>query len=274
MKTPSSVHSTWSAGSGSGSVTSSAARMWPASDRRDERIRVNDRAAAGVDEQRAVLHLGDHLGVHQPPRRLRQRREHDDRVRALDRLREPLDRLDPGPRRPRDAPDAHAEGHQPPLDGAPDRAVADDHDAPAGELAWLPVLPAARQPRRARRAGSRSGRRGSRRPPTARPRASACRRRCRASRPPARARSPSRRRPRAPARPEGPEAGEPLGLSEPPSGPRTPPLPRRSSTSSGSPPRGKPGDEDLHPMNEPRTPSPAGPATAPDSTSRAISSAA
>ena len=34
------------------------------------------------------------------------------------------------------------------------------------------------------------------------------------------------------------------------------------------------GDEDLHPMNEPRTESPAGPATAPASSSRSISSAA
>ncbi len=34
------------------------------------------------------------------------------------------------------------------------------------------------------------------------------------------------------------------------------------------------GDDDLHPMNEPRTLASARPATAPDSTSRAISSAA
>ena len=34
------------------------------------------------------------------------------------------------------------------------------------------------------------------------------------------------------------------------------------------------GDEDLHPMNEPRTESPAGPATAPSASSRSISSGA
>ena len=62
--------------------------------------------------------------------------------------REPLDRLDARAAPTRDAPDAHAERHEPPLDGPPDRAVADDHHALAGELARLPALPVALAPRR------------------------------------------------------------------------------------------------------------------------------
>ena len=129
-------------------MTSSAARIRPAWTAATSASRVDDRAAAGVDEQRPVLHVRDHLGADEPARGVRERREDDHGVGALDRLREPLDRLDAGPRRPRDAPDAHAERREPPLDRAPDRAVADDHHPPAGELARLPALPAARPPRR------------------------------------------------------------------------------------------------------------------------------
>ena len=52
------VHSGWSSGSGSGSVTSSAARRRPRRDVVDERVGVDEGAAADVDDEGAVGQSG------------------------------------------------------------------------------------------------------------------------------------------------------------------------------------------------------------------------
>ena len=270
----------WSSGSGSGSVTSSAARIRPARTRRDERVGVDDRPAAGVDEQRALLHARDHLARRRARASSGERGEHDHDVGAATASASRSTGSTPGRARRADAPDAHAEGRQPPLDRAADRAVADDHDALARQLARLPALPA----RAAAAAAS------ARWKPIRSARIAAT----------THCATPGERVSPAlqsvtplghvvldpvdaggerPARRAGRAAPQSRSRPSPPGpAPRTRRRPARrtsSSTSSGRPPRGE-AVRDRRPSSHERAAheSPAGPATAPASSSRSISSGA
>ena len=88
MSTPGADHSGWSAGSGSGSVTSRAARIRPAERVPHQRVGVDDTAAGDVDQQRAVGHRSEERVVDQPGRVLAQRHDDDDDVVVRQQLRQ------------------------------------------------------------------------------------------------------------------------------------------------------------------------------------------
>ena len=94
MRTPGSRHSGWPAGSGSGSVTSSAAAIRPGGHLGDEGVGVDDAAPCDVHEQRAVRHRGEEGRVDEPARGVVERHDEDDDVVVGQQRREGVDAVD------------------------------------------------------------------------------------------------------------------------------------------------------------------------------------
>ena len=272
MKTPSSVHSSWSAGSGSGSVTSSAARIRRARTASTSASVSTTAPAAGVDEQRALRHAADHRGADEPARRAPTSGASTTTTSAsaTASASRSTGSTPPAPAAPH-AADAHAERRRRFSTARPIEPWPTITTPLARELARLPVAPtrprASKLPRSCRIA------------PTTH---CATRRRARvagvAERHAARARGarPSRGPRRGSGRRAGPDSSASrsaiarwtVGTAN------SRALLGELDIVGQAPARGVVVDEDLHPMNEPRTESPAGPATAPASSSRSISSAA
>ena len=188
-----------SPGSGSGSVTSSAAPRDPAFDQRlPQRVLVDDPAAGGVDEQRGRLHARERARVDQVPGVGRERRVEGDDVGALEQLAE----REAG--RARAVDDLHPEAGGAARDGVADPAAADDAERgarrgrcrdrrPGPTCATRPRGPSRRRTRSRARARGSARTRGRRSRRSAR--RACCRPGCRA-RPPRRGRC-CRSRPRS-----------------------------------------------------------------------------
>ena len=136
---PGARRSGWSGGSGSGSVTSSAAPpIWPAFV--DQRVGVDHLAARGVDEHSVGLHQGELAGADQAAGLVGQRRVERDEVGSPEQLVErSLARVQHG----------HPEPLGAPADGLADAAPADhperrvDVGAPAARRARTSSTPRA-----------------------------------------------------------------------------------------------------------------------------------
>ena len=127
---PGVAQSGWSGGSGSGSVTSSAARMRPAEACRTSASVSTTPPRATLTSSGAVRHRGEERVVDQARRRRAERHDHDDHVvrgQQGRQLVDPVHRRDelvPGAGPARDGRHRDLEGREPRRDRAADRAVA------------------------------------------------------------------------------------------------------------------------------------------------------
>ena len=137
MSTPGSPQSGCPSGSGSGSVTSSAARIRPRPHVVDERIGVDERSAADVHDQRAVGKGREERVVDDVPRRIAPGKRHDHDLGAGEQLGQLVDGVHRHPVfvacAARDGSELDLEGREPRGDGLADSAVAEQQHPAVGE---------------------------------------------------------------------------------------------------------------------------------------------
>jgi len=140
MNTPGADHSGWSAGSGSGSTTSSTARIRPACSSA-RRGGIDYPPASGVYDERAVAKPTKHGGVDYALGLLSQGSEYYQSVCATEQFREILQTMDSFSWGSRDTDDLGAQCLQADLHRAADRAQSKDEDYFVGHLIMTEVLP-------------------------------------------------------------------------------------------------------------------------------------
>ncbi len=164
--TPGRFQSGCPGGSGSGSVTSSAARSRPAASSATRAGGVDDRSAPDVHEDRAVGQRREHSGIDETAGRVVERERDDEGVGGGQEVREVSGRDDVAAvvaaGRAADAREAASEGREPVGEGVPESARPENHDPqpeePAGEAA-APLLGAALvdEPRQVALGGEQQG---------------------------------------------------------------------------------------------------------------------